>query len=74
MYKTNEHRGGGYVTVGYLQLKIIRPSILKNLDWNSKVNLCDTEDELIRLVESEGTEDDLKSLSIAIATKDKINN
>ena len=73
MHKTNGHRGGGYVSVGYIQLKIIRPSILENLDWNTKVNLCDTEEELIRLVQVEGNSTDMKSLNLAIDIRGKVN-
>lgn len=43
-----------HITIGYVQSKLIKTPLHLNVEWNAKVNACNTIDELFDLSENDG--------------------
>ncbi len=42
-----------HITIGYVQSKLIKTPLHLNVEWNAKVNACNTVDELFKLAEAD---------------------
>ena len=62
-----------YLTIGYLQSKIIRTPLHLNKEWNTKVNECSSKHDLMLLCLDEATISEKDSLTSAILIQDEVN-
>ena len=62
-----------YLTIGYLQSKIIRTPLHLNKEWNTKVNECNSKQDLTSLVCNEATISEKDYLISAILMQDEVN-
>lgn len=62
-----------YLTIGYLQSKLIRTPLNLNRDWNKDINECNSSQELINYISDKGTNDEHWRLLHAIKTRDELN-
>lgn len=62
-----------YLTIGYLQSKIIRTPLHLNKEWNTKVNECNSKQDLMSLVCNEATISEKDYLTSAILTQNEVN-
>jgi len=62
-----------YLTIGYLQSKIIRTPLHLNKEWNAKVNECNNSIDLMSLVCNEATISEKDYLISAILTQNEVN-
>lgn len=63
-----------YLTIGYLQSKLIRTPLNLNSDWNKDINECNSVQELIDYISDKGTNDEHWRLLHAIKLRDELNN
>ena len=64
---------GTFVTIGYLQSKMVRTPLHLNSEWNAKVNACGDSIDLMTLVCSEATISEKDYLISAILTLNEVN-
>jgi len=64
---------GSYITIGYLQSKMIRTPLHLNQTWNEDINNCQTPEEIIDYIDLYGTYDEHWQLLQAIGRMEKIN-
>jgi len=64
---------GMYLTIGYLQSKMIRMPLNLNVDWNKEINDCNKVQELIDYIKDNGTNDENWRLLHAIKEREEIN-
>ena len=62
-----------YLTIGYLQSKLIRTPLNLNRDWNKDINECNSIQELIDYTSDKGTNDEHWRLLHAIKLRDELN-
>jgi|GEM_PF-5441172 len=62
-----------YLTIGYLQSKLIRTPLNLNRDWNKNINECNSVQELIDYISDKGTNDEHWRLLHAIKLRDELN-
>lgn len=63
-----------YLTIGFLQSKLIRTPLNLNSDWNKDINECNSVQELIDYISDKGTNDEHWRLLHAIKLRDELNN
>jgi len=62
-----------YLTIGYVQSKMIRLPLNLNKDWNNTINSLETINEITQFIEtdSRSTKDEVYRLRFALKIKDE---